>query len=58
MLTFNAHEQTWQHSVPDVAAQALFRVDRKGRRAIHPTRVGTSTLTPGPMVELRLARLR
>jgi hypothetical protein len=57
MVTFNAHEQDLQHSVPDAGCKSFFA----GRGAWwhrHPTRLATSTLRPGPMVELIAARFR
>ncbi len=52
MVTFNAHEQPTEHSAPD-ARRKIFLPARR-----HPTRVATSTLTPGPIVELIAARFR
>ncbi len=54
MVTFNAHEQALQHSVPVAGCKSFFAWPQR----IHPTRVATSSLRPGPMVELIAARFR
>ena len=60
ILAFHAHQQPLQDSAPHAERKSFFRacagVLRAFRARSQPTSVATSTLTPGPIVELIAAR--